>query len=273
MASLIAAATDSTSRPGTMPTPTGTASSLPRRPHESQPLPRGRDRLLYTYRAGWSPTTKVGKTLVSSSMIDRVAGGLGRPVVEVPVGFKWFVPGLLDGSLGFGGEEAPAHPSCATTAPFWTHRQGRDPAAAVGRRDHCRHRAEPVGPVPRTHPAARRSRVRPHRCAGDPRTEGGAGEAVAEQVPRRTGRRTGDRDAHRAPGNGAATAASRSPRRTRGLPPARPGPRTCTRSTPNPSVPRTSRAGTRPPLKTSFPAHWDWAERPFTHADRFIGNE
>lgn len=75
---------------------------------------------LYTYRAGWSPTTKVGKTLVSSSMIDRVAGGLGRPVVEVPVGFKWFVPGLLDGSLGFGGEESAGASFLRHNGTVWT---------------------------------------------------------------------------------------------------------------------------------------------------------
>ncbi|WP_404315685.1 phosphoglucomutase (alpha-D-glucose-1,6-bisphosphate-dependent) [Prescottella equi] len=75
---------------------------------------------LYTYRAGWSPTTKVGKTLVSSSMIDRVAGGLGRPVVEVPVGFKWFVPGLLDGSLGFGGEESAGASFLRHAGTVWT---------------------------------------------------------------------------------------------------------------------------------------------------------
>ncbi|MCK0091029.1 phosphoglucomutase (alpha-D-glucose-1,6-bisphosphate-dependent) [Rhodococcus sp. F64268] len=61
---------------------------------------------LFGNRPGWSDGSKVGKTLVSSSMIDRVAAGLGRELLEVPVGFKWFVPGLLDGSLGFGGEES-----------------------------------------------------------------------------------------------------------------------------------------------------------------------
>jgi phosphoglucomutase len=61
---------------------------------------------LYQRRDGWSPAAGVGKTVVSSSMIDRVAGKLGRQLVEVPVGFKWFVDGLLDGSLGFGGEES-----------------------------------------------------------------------------------------------------------------------------------------------------------------------
>ncbi len=61
---------------------------------------------LFTHREGWASEAGVGKTLVSSSLIDRVAASLGRPLVEVPVGFKYFVPGLLDGSLGFGGEES-----------------------------------------------------------------------------------------------------------------------------------------------------------------------
>jgi phosphoglucomutase len=61
---------------------------------------------LFTHRPGWRADAAVGKTVVSSSIIDRVAAKVGRALVEVPVGFKWFVPGLLDGSLGFGGEES-----------------------------------------------------------------------------------------------------------------------------------------------------------------------
>jgi phosphoglucomutase len=61
---------------------------------------------LFANRPGWDAGTAIGKTLVSSSMIDRVAAGLGRTLIEVPVGFKWFVPGLIDGSVGFGGEES-----------------------------------------------------------------------------------------------------------------------------------------------------------------------
>src|SRR3712207_5554609 len=61
---------------------------------------------LFAHREGWGAGTAVGKTLVSPSLIDRVVAGLGRRLVEVPVGFKWFVPGLLDGSVGFGGEES-----------------------------------------------------------------------------------------------------------------------------------------------------------------------
>ncbi|MER7368758.1 phosphoglucomutase (alpha-D-glucose-1,6-bisphosphate-dependent) [Nonomuraea wenchangensis] len=61
---------------------------------------------LYAHRDGWPAAAGVGKTMVSSGIIDRVAESLGRRLYEVPVGFKWFVPGLLDGSLGFGGEES-----------------------------------------------------------------------------------------------------------------------------------------------------------------------
>ncbi len=61
---------------------------------------------LFGNRKGWRSDAAVGKTLVSSSMIDRVAAALGRPLAEVPVGFKWFVEGLVDGSYGFGGEES-----------------------------------------------------------------------------------------------------------------------------------------------------------------------
>ncbi|MGI8564011.1 MAG: phosphoglucomutase (alpha-D-glucose-1,6-bisphosphate-dependent) [Candidatus Dormibacter sp.] len=61
---------------------------------------------LFRNRSGWPRSAAVGKTLVSSGMIDRVAKGLGRDLIEVPVGFKWFVQGLLQGSLGFGGEES-----------------------------------------------------------------------------------------------------------------------------------------------------------------------
>lgn len=61
---------------------------------------------LFSNRPNWDPATGIGKTLVSSQMIDRVAKNLGRKLVEVPVGFKWFVDGLYDGSLGFGGEES-----------------------------------------------------------------------------------------------------------------------------------------------------------------------
>jgi phosphoglucomutase len=68
----------------------------------------------------WGPDVGVGKTLVSSSMIDRVAADLGRRLVEVPVGFKWFVDGLIDGSIGFGGEESAGASFLRRDGTVWT---------------------------------------------------------------------------------------------------------------------------------------------------------
>ena len=75
---------------------------------------------LYRHREGWPASAAVGKTLVSSSMIDKVAAGLGRRLLEVPVGFKWFVPGLLDGSVGFGGEESAGASFLQDDGSVWT---------------------------------------------------------------------------------------------------------------------------------------------------------
>jgi phosphoglucomutase len=100
---------------------------------------------LFTHRPQWRPDAAVGKTVVSSSIIDRVAAKVGRSLVEVPVGFKWFVPGLLDGSLGFGGEESAGASFVRFGGAAWatdkdgpimdllavelTARTGRDPSA------------------------------------------------------------------------------------------------------------------------------------------------
>ena len=75
---------------------------------------------LYRTRDGWRGDAGVGKTLVSSSIIDRVAQSLGRRLDEVPVGFKWFVPGLLDGSIGFGGEESAGASFLRRDGSVWT---------------------------------------------------------------------------------------------------------------------------------------------------------
>jgi phosphoglucomutase len=75
---------------------------------------------LFTQRKGWSPSSAIGKTLVSSSMIDRVAKDIGRQLSEVPVGFKWFVPGLVDGSMGFGGEESAGASFLRKDGTVWT---------------------------------------------------------------------------------------------------------------------------------------------------------
>ena len=99
---------------------------------------------LYQNRKKWSKKLAVGKTVVSSSLIDRVTARLGRKLIEVPVGFKWFVPGLLDGSIGFGGEESAGASFLRKDGTTWTTdkdgiilallaceitaRTGRDPA-------------------------------------------------------------------------------------------------------------------------------------------------
>jgi phosphoglucomutase len=75
---------------------------------------------LYRHRDGWPAAAAVGKTLVSSSMIDRVTEGLDRRLLEVPVGFKWFVPGLLDGSVAFGGEESAGASFLQRDGSVWT---------------------------------------------------------------------------------------------------------------------------------------------------------
>ncbi|WP_406416714.1 phosphoglucomutase (alpha-D-glucose-1,6-bisphosphate-dependent) [Streptomyces sp. NBC_00842] len=75
---------------------------------------------LYAHRDQWPDAAGVGKTLVSSGMIDRVADDLGRQLIEVPVGFKWFVDGLVDGSLGFGGEESAGASFLRRDGSVWT---------------------------------------------------------------------------------------------------------------------------------------------------------
>ena len=75
---------------------------------------------LFMHRADWNQNVGIGKTLVSSSIIDRVAKGLGRPMLEVPVGFKWFVDGLIDGTLGFVGEESAGASFLRRNGTVWT---------------------------------------------------------------------------------------------------------------------------------------------------------
>ncbi|TQR88182.1 alpha-D-glucose phosphate-specific phosphoglucomutase [Mycobacterium hodleri] len=75
---------------------------------------------LYSHRPNWPGSTAVGKTAVSSSIIDRVVDGLGRKLVEVPVGFKWFVDGLIGGTIGFGGEESAGASFLRNDGSVWT---------------------------------------------------------------------------------------------------------------------------------------------------------
>ena len=125
MASLINRMSDggasSTSPPATTPTPTATGSSRPDGGlmNPNHYLAVAID-YLYRHRTGWNPQSVIGKTLVSSSIIDRVAESLGRKLVEVPVGFKWFVPGLLSGEGAFGGEESAGASFNKMDGSVWT---------------------------------------------------------------------------------------------------------------------------------------------------------
>jgi phosphoglucomutase len=84
---------------------------------------------LFRHRPQWQPRAAVGKTVVSSAMIDRVAARLGRTLYETPVGFKWFVPGLMDGSLAFGGEESAGASFSRIDGRVWsTDKDGLIPA-------------------------------------------------------------------------------------------------------------------------------------------------
>ena len=192
---------------------------------------------LFQHRPKWSKQAAVGKTVVSSQMIDRVAAKLGRKLYEVPVGFKWFVEGLLDGSLGFGGEESAGASFTRLDGSVWTTdkdgivpallaaeitaRMGRDPGEIY--RELAREFGEPL-----------RSRG----GAGHSRAKASVGEALtaAGQAQRAGGREDPD-DPHPRAGQ------RRAHRRVEGDRPradgsrrARPAPKTSTRSMPRVSV-------------------------------------
>ena len=90
------------------------------RPDESEPLPRRRDRLSVRASPAMGRDSAVGKTIVSSAIIDRVARKLGRKLVETPVGFKWFVDGLIGGAFGFAGEESAGASFLRRDGSVWT---------------------------------------------------------------------------------------------------------------------------------------------------------
>jgi phosphoglucomutase len=132
-------------------------------------------RFLVTHRPHWPANAAIGKTLVSSSMIDRVAADLGRRVQEVPVGFKWFVSGLFDGSCCFGGEESAGASFLRRDGTVWsTDKDGlimdllaAEIAARTGREpgEHYRELAEQFGAP---HYTASMPRRRPSRRRGSP---------------------------------------------------------------------------------------------------------
>jgi phosphoglucomutase len=160
---------------------------------------------LFGHRPGWSATAGIGKTVVSSALIDRVAARLGRRLLEVPVGFKWFVDGLLDASLAFGGEESAGASFSRLDGSTWTTdkdglvpcllaaeitaHDGRDPGRYYAQL--ARELGEPVGDRVEASATpdqkARLSKLSPRQV----RSTELAGEAVLQVLDR-------------APGNGAA---------------------------------------------------------------------
>ena len=198
---------------------------------------------LYRTRTGWRQDAAVGKTLVSSSIIDRVAESLGRRLWEVPVGFKWFVPGLIDGSVGFGGEESAGASFLRLDGSVWTTDKdgillallaseilavtGKTPSQLYDELtekfgDPVYERVDaPASPAREVRARqARRRRHRGHRAGG--RTHHGKARAAPPATTQHS-------------------AASRSRRPPPGSPPDRAARRTSTRSTRNPSsAPRIS---------------------------------
>ncbi len=157
---------------------------------------RWRSRYLFRNRPGWRGDAGVGKTLVSSSMIDRVAASLERRLVEVPVGFKWFVDGLVDGSLGFGGEESAGASFLRRDGTVWTTDKdgiilGLLSAEITARTGRIR-----ASFIADLNARIRSSGLRTHRRARQCGAKSDAGEAVARAVDgQRTGRRADSSDA------------------------------------------------------------------------------
>ena len=116
---------------------------------------------LYRNRTGWNPQSVIGKTLVSSSIIDRVAESLGRKLVEVPVGFKWFVPGLLSGEGAFGGEESAGASFNKMDGSVWTTDKDGILLALLASEITAVTGQVPVAAVQGPHGPVRRSGLRP----------------------------------------------------------------------------------------------------------------
>ena len=145
----------------------------------------------------WAEDVAVGKTLVSSGMLDRVTADLGRRLLEVPVGFKWFVDGLLDGSLGFGGEESAGRLVPAPGRQRLDDGQGRDHRLPACRRADREEREGPGRGVSAADRAVRVPRLPAHRCPGDARPEGGPRAPLTGSCDcDRARRRAAHRDPH-----------------------------------------------------------------------------
>ncbi len=155
---------------------------------------------LFTHRPEWSENVGIGKTLVSSSIIDRVAKGLNRPMLEVPVGFKWFVDGLIDGTLGFVGEESAGATFLRRNGHVWTTDKDGLILGLLAAEMTATHRQRSRHPLQRAHRQIRRPRLPAHRRRSHYRTKGQAQQALPLASHRqRTSRRTHHRHPHRSP--------------------------------------------------------------------------
>ena len=127
----------------------------------------------------WGADVAVGKTLVSSSIIDRVVADLGRRLVEVPVGFKWFVDGLVDGSIGFGGEESAGASFLRRDGTVWTTDKDGLIACLLAAELTAKLGRNPAEVYAGLTDAVRRPGLPADRRPGDARGQGGAGPALA----------------------------------------------------------------------------------------------
>ncbi len=133
---------------------------------------------LFTHRPEWSAKVGIGKTLVSSSIIDRVAKGLNRPMLEVPVGFKWFVDGLIDGSLGFVGEESAGATFLRRNGQVWTtDKDGLIPGLLAAEMT-ARTGKDPGQLYAELTSEIRQPRLRAHRRSSHQRTKSQAGQTL-----------------------------------------------------------------------------------------------
>ena len=133
---------------------------------------------LFTNRPGWGDACGVGKTMVSSGIIDRTAHKIGRKVVEVPVGFKWFVDGLTDGSLGFGGEESAGASFLRRDGSAWTTDKDGLIMGPAGGRNYRAHRPGSGTAVWQAHGRIGCAVLRAHRRA----SFGGATQDIESRV-------------------------------------------------------------------------------------------
>jgi len=152
---------------------------------------------LLAHRPGWPKTAAVGKTLVSSSLIDRVVAALGRKLSEVPVGFKWFVLGLFDGTCCFGGEESAGASFLQRDGTVWTTDKDGLILNLLAAEITRPHRQGPGRAFPQTDGEIRNPVLHPHRCTSDARSEGEAAEALTGcGHGERAGRRSDHGKAH-----------------------------------------------------------------------------